>query len=56
MMCFSIALNQKAIGHQYSRQQLSSKRINWLFSIGGGNSNAEILNSYLYSATPVFRE
>ena len=86
-----IALNQPPIGHQYSRQQLYSKRINWLFSIGGGNSsaslwvtqafwsfprevlfllspkthqsltkltlkpaysNAEILNLYLYSATP----
>ena len=91
----TIILNQEAIGHQYCRQQLYSKRINWLFSIGGGKgsgslwltqafgpfpgevlfllstkthesltiltlkrakSNAKILNSYLYSATPVFRE
>jgi hypothetical protein len=87
-----ITLNQEARGHQYCRQQLYSRRINWLFSIGGRNgsgsvsltqafgpfprevlfllspktqeiltkltlkraySNAEILNSYLYSATPL---
>jgi len=86
-----LALNQEAIGHQYCRQQLYSRRINWLFSIACGNgsaslrltqafgsfprevlfllspkthqsltqvtlkraySKAEILNSYLYSATP----
>jgi len=90
-----LALTQESIGHQYSRHQLYTKRINWLFSIAGGNgsgslwltqafgpfprevlfllspkthqsltqltlkraySNAEILNSYLYSATPVLRE
>ncbi len=90
-----IKLTQEAIGHQYCRHQLSSKRINSLFSIACGNGsvslwltqafglfpqevlfllspkthqsltkltikraygNAEILNSYLYSATPVFRE
>ena len=41
--CFCpIALNQEAIGPPYFPQQLSSRRINWLFSIAGGNGSGSL--------------
>jgi len=48
----TITLTQEALGHQYCRQQLSSKRINWRFSIAGGNGSASLSLTQAFGPFP----
>ena len=45
-------LTQESIGPQYCRQQLYSKRINWLFSIGGGNGSGSLWLTQAFGPFP----